>query len=451
MTDIFDPVTLGTTVFKNRILRSSVGGRTCNYDGTLTDVWKNFEKRFASGGIGGIVSTTFAVNRERLSPLEYPSLADDRNVRMLQRFLPEIQAGGCRYIVQIGDPGYATQTSLFNEPQDALTSSDGWDLNFGYMNRRVAMDGRHIQQAIRDFGEAAARAQQAGADGVEITAAKGYLIHQFLSPAINRRDDEWGGSVDNNFRFLAEVVASVRARVGPGFLLGVRLAHDDFADKPWAFAFFRRPWAPGNDAAQMQDYAARLRDLGVDYLHVCGGYGFPNPFDIPGRFPTEELRMHFNAVRHLSFTACARATLFTVVPMRLMDWLLNIGWQVKAGINLDGALGIKRHLEKDGRAIPVIVNGGYELRQDVQHALDQGLSMVSMARALIANRFLLKHYRAGGDVPEAQRCSYCSKCVGRTPTAPLGCYDIRRFPGATPLQQQRRMHKQIMRWNRADA
>ena len=78
---IFTPVTINNVQFKNRILRSSVGGRTANYDGTVTDVWKNFEKRFADGGIGGIISTTFHVNKDRVSPLQYPSIADDRYVR----------------------------------------------------------------------------------------------------------------------------------------------------------------------------------------------------------------------------------------------------------------------------------------------------------------------------------------------------------------------------------
>ena len=447
MTGIFDVHTIGNVVFKNRLLRSSVGGRTCNYDGTLTDVWKNFERRFAEGGVGGIVSTTFAVDRDRVSPLQYPSLADDRNMRLLERFLPQIKLDGCRYIVQIGDPGYATQTSLFNEPQDALSSSDGWDVTFGYSNRRVAMDGRHIEQTIRDFGAAARRAKNAGADGVEITAAKGYLIHQFLSPAINRRDDRWGLGPDDRFRLLEEIVRQVRGAVGRDFLVGVRMAHDDFATLPWLFSLLRSPRAAGNDAAQMQEYARSVRELGVDYLHICGGYGFPNPFDIPGRFPTAEIRMHFNATRHLGTKAWWRALVFNLVPLWLLDRLLNIGWRVNPGINLAGAIGIHQHLAD--RPIPIIVNGGFERRDDVERALDAGMTMVSMARALIANRYLPNDLR-DGQAPRARPCTYCSRCVGRTATSPLGCYDLSRFPAATPLQSQRMMQDQIMEWNRGD-
>ena len=147
-----EPITIHDVSFSNRLLRSSVGGRTCNYDGTVTDIWKNFEKRFADGGVGGIVSTTFHVHEKRLSPPQYPSIATRRHMLHLKQRLPEIQQGGrCRYIVQIGDPGYVTYSSLFAEDEDGLSSSDGRDFGFGYNNRRRAMSTKQIECAIAGF------------------------------------------------------------------------------------------------------------------------------------------------------------------------------------------------------------------------------------------------------------------------------------------------------------
>ena len=80
MSQLFQPLVIKGVRFENRMLRSSVGGRTCNYDGTVTDVWKNFERRFAEGGVGGIISTTFHVNQDRLSPPQYPSIAQPKFV-----------------------------------------------------------------------------------------------------------------------------------------------------------------------------------------------------------------------------------------------------------------------------------------------------------------------------------------------------------------------------------
>jgi 2,4-dienoyl-CoA reductase (NADPH2) len=252
-----------------------------NYDGTVTDVWKNFEKRFAVGGVSGIVSTTFHVNADRLSPLQYPSIASDKHIPHLKNYIADIKRvdKGCNYIVQIGDPGYTTYTSLFPEDVDSKSSSAGFDLGFGYNNRRTQMSIQEIDQAIRDHIDGAERAQKAGADGVEITATKGYLIHQFLNPGINRRQDDWGGSIEKRFSFLKQIVTEVRRRVGKDYLLGIRLSASDLNYSPIALSLFRWP-SPlvskegrlGNQQDTMLWYANELRGLGVDYLHVVNGF-----------------------------------------------------------------------------------------------------------------------------------------------------------------------------------
>src|SRR5450631_563799 len=164
---IFTPFTINNVRFKNRILRSSVGGRMSNYDGTLTDVWKNFEKRFADADVAAIISTTFHVNKDRVSPLQYPSIADQKFVPYLKKYIAAIKQDkpDCRYIVQIGDPGYTTYTSLFPEAQDSKSSSPGFDFGFGYNNTRTMMSHAEIERAIADFVSAAARVRDAGADG----------------------------------------------------------------------------------------------------------------------------------------------------------------------------------------------------------------------------------------------------------------------------------------------
>ena len=91
---MFTPYTINNIVFKNRVVRSSVGGQASNYDGTVTDVWKNFEKGFADGGIGGIISTTFHVNKDRVSPLQYPSIAEEKYVPYLRKYIAAIERTG---------------------------------------------------------------------------------------------------------------------------------------------------------------------------------------------------------------------------------------------------------------------------------------------------------------------------------------------------------------------
>ena len=447
--EIFRPIAINGVEFKNRILRSSVGGRTCNYDGTVTDVWKNFEKRFSEGGVGGIISTTFHVNEARLSPLQYPSIAERKYVGRLKRYIGEIRktGDGCRYILQIGDPGYSTYTSLFPEAIDGDSASAGFDFAYGYTNRRRMMSPEDIRKSIEDYAAAAGRAREAGADGVEITITKGYLIHQFLNPGINRRTDDWGGDAERRFRFLDEVMGSVRATVGRDYIVGVRLSGTDFNFSPvllglarWPQQIFPRERRIGNDYGQMKRYALRLKDLGADYLHVVSGYGFPNPRDVPGPFPFDEIRMFFDSVRHLTRKAAIRAAFLHTGPTAFWRWLFNIGWSHGPGVNLDFARKFKRDV-----GLPVIANGGFQERVGIDRAIADGdCDMVAMARALIANPCLVKEFRDGGNLPD-RPCSHCNRCVGRTTTSPLGCYDVRRFD-----HSHARMMKQILDWNRPD-
>jgi 2,4-dienoyl-CoA reductase (NADPH2) len=442
---VFSSFKLKNVTFSNRILRSSVGGRMAAYNGMVTDIWKNFEKRFADGGVAGIISTTFNIDQFRQSPLEYPSIADDKFISPLKKALTGIKETGCKYIVQIGDPGYATQMSLFPEKQDALSSSSGFELLYGYGNRRIGMDEETIEKTIKAFADAGERVRAADADGVEITAEKGYIIHQFLNPGINRRKDCWGGSVEGRFRLLEEIVKAVRSKIGKDFLLGVRLSASDYNYLPIQNFIFRAPWVfplryhfRGNDEIETLEYGKKLKRLGVDYLHIVSGYGFINPRGNPGSFPFEEIKLLLNATRHLSFKAAARATLINCLPSVLARPLFSIGWRYKEGINLGYAERFKREVQ-----LPVISNGGFQHGSTIEAALRDGkCDFVSMARALIADPDLVKVLR--GDVKPRKACTFCNRCCARTATSPLGCYEPKRFLNREIMQRQ------IMTWNTPD-
>ena len=440
MAAIFEPCRIHNVVFRNRLLRSSVGGRMAHYDGTVSDVWKNFERRFARGGVGGIISTTLNVNRFRESPMEYPPIAEDRFVAPLKRYIADIKATGARYIIQIGDPGMATQTGLFADRRDSMSSSSGIDVVYGYNNLRTPMSQAQIEASIHEFAAAARRVRETGADGLEITASKGYLIHQFLNPALNRRTDYWGGNHDRRFHLLEEIVKAARAEVGRDFLFGIRLAAEDWNYLPLnlrlPLVLPPRAYLFGNRLEHTIEYARRLKALGIDYLHIDSGFGFPHPRVTPGRFPTPELRQFLNGTRHLSFKAAARAVLVNLMP----DFIGNIGWKGGEAINLDYAATFRREI-----GLPVIANGGFQTRSVIESALTrEQCDMVAMARALIANPHLPRLMQRGIDLPAHKRCSQCNRCVGRTATSPLGCYDPKRFKSVEQMQRQ------IMRWNRPD-
>jgi len=436
---IFEPFTIKDVTFENRLIRSSIGGRTAYYDGTVSNAWKNFELRFAQHGVGAIVSATLNVDPYRWSPLEYPQISNDKFIGHLREGISAIHAQGCRYIIQIGDGGSHVQTSLFSQDQDSLGPSPGFDFFYGYRSRRTQMTVADIEHSVTEFGQAARRVREAGADGVEVTASKGYLIHQFLNPAINRRKDDYGGSVAKRFRLLRDVIGAVRAQVGDDFVLGVRLSARDCNYFPLNLRLplpLRGEQFRGNDAGTYVTYAKWLKDLGVDYLHVSNGYGFINPGETPGDFPLDEVKMFANSTRHLSAKAAVRAGLLNVVPDWVLGRVLRTGWGATEAVNLPDA---RRLREEVG--LPVIANGAFQRRSVIESALTSGgCDLVSMARPLLANPDLPRLFAQGVDVPE-RPCTFCNRCAIRTTLFPLGCYEPLRF------DSQDAMEAQILDWS----
>ena len=434
---MFQPLSVKRVRFENRILRSALGGKLCYYDGTVSEAWSNFERRFARHGIGGIVSTTMAVDGRRASPLEYPRISHDRYVRPLRDGIAKIKAGGpCVYILQIGDPGYHTQTSLFPEKADGRTSSRVFDFFYGYRTLAAAMSLEEIAHSIGEHARAARRAREAGADGVEIAAAKGYLIHQFLNPGINRREDDYGGSAEKRFRFLREIVQAARAAVGEDFLVGVRLSAVDHNHLPVNLRLPPSSYFRGNTLAQTLEYARALEGLGVDYLHVTQGFGFINPKENPGQYPLGQVRIYANHTRHLSVKAALRATLLNTVPGFVLRPLLGFGWRPPTGESADLAGAFKKVLD-----IPVIANGGFQERDLIERTLESGNSdMVSMARPLLANPDLLATFRAGKNAPD-RPCTRCNRCVVLTAVQPVGCYEPKRFHDTAEMERE------VLRWS----
>ncbi|MUH00667.1 hypothetical protein F7734_53715 [Scytonema sp. UIC 10036] len=437
---IFEPFTIKNVTLKNRILRSSIGGRTSYYDGTVNSAWKNFEKRFAENDVAGIISATITVDDRRWSPLEYPKISNDKFIKPLREGIQGVQKYGCKYIIQLGDAGYQTQTSLFSQEADAKSASSVFDLLFGYRNHSIEMSVEEIEQTIHNFAEAARRVRETGCDGLEITASKGYIIHQFLNPVSNRRTDEYGGSVEKRFHFLQKIVKAVRQTVGSDFLFGIRLSAVDYNYLPinlrLPVIFPIQHYFIGNGLEENIFYAKELEKLGIDYLHISAGFGFINPKENPGSFPIDELRMFVNSNRHLSLKTNIRAMLLNAIPKPILSLILGRGWKFVPGINAEHA-----HKFKKAVNIPIVANGGFQQRDLIEATLrEQKCDLVSMARPLLANPDLLKVFKKGKNEPE-KPCTFCNRCTVRTVNFPLGCYEPLRF------SSQDEMEAEILRWS----
>ena len=301
---------------------------------------------------------------------------------------------------------------MLDNEADGKSASSFFDFYYGYRNRTSPMSVPEIRSEVDKFAEAALRVQRAGADGVEVTASKGYLIHQFLNPATNRRTDDYGGSVEKRFRLLKDVVTAVRARVGSGFLFGVRLSATDYNYLPvlkfrWPPVWPLSNYFMGNRLETNLQYGAWLKKLGVDYLHIDSGFGFINPKGSPGEYPIEGLRRFSNSVRHLSGKANVRAIALNIVPDFLARAVLGLGWRYEPAPNASFAQAFRQKL-----GIQVISNGGFQDRDVIERTLEAGAcDLIAIGRPLLANPHLLWLFEKGR-APKAP-CSFCSRLYRR--------------------------------------
>ncbi|HET6875488.1 MAG TPA: NADH:flavin oxidoreductase/NADH oxidase family protein [Acidimicrobiales bacterium] len=211
--------------------------------------------RWAQGGAGLLVTGNVIVDRSQ--PVEpYNVVIDgDADVDVLARWAEAARSGGAHVWVELNHPGRQAPWVFNRRP---VAPSPVRLRMGGAFARPRALTGREIADLIDRFGRASAVVESAGFTGVEVHAAHGYLISQFLSPLTNRRTDEWGGTLEGRMRLLLETVRAVRARVSAGFAVAVKLNSADF----------QRGGFDLSDAVKVVD---ALNDEGVDLVEVTGG------------------------------------------------------------------------------------------------------------------------------------------------------------------------------------
>jgi 2,4-dienoyl-CoA reductase-like NADH-dependent reductase (Old Yellow Enzyme family) len=198
---LFEPLRFRNLTIKNRILRSNISGRFDNYDGSGTQARINWEEKFARGGVGAIVSSYSPVHvRGRILP-NYATIDRDERIPFWRRVGEAVHKHDCKFILQLSHSGRQQDVAgVENLGKKALSSTSKTEQFHGFECQAMTLE--QVHDAIRAFAAGARRAREAGLDGVELHAANGYLITQFLSSAINDRRDEFGGSLAGRARFL---------------------------------------------------------------------------------------------------------------------------------------------------------------------------------------------------------------------------------------------------------
>jgi 2,4-dienoyl-CoA reductase-like NADH-dependent reductase (Old Yellow Enzyme family) len=412
---IFEPLRFRNLTVKNRIFRSSTGGRWDTYDGSGTQARINWDLKTARGGVGAIISSHAPVQpRGRLLP-GYAMIDRDDRVPFWRELVKRVHELDCKYIVQLAHAGRERIIGGFEHPKGVSPTDEPEPLN-GFECERLTIP--EIKELVAAFAAGARRAREAGADGVELAGANGVLFTQFLSSGINDRRDEYGGSLENRARFSLEVVRAVREEVGSDYFLGFKISIRERMREilPW----LRKE----NTVAESLQVCKWLEEAGVDCIHVSVGGGFPHPRNPAGDFPAKEVVKTYDGLIANGLYTFRNYLVFRTWPLSAI-WKWHWERPSRAGpegINLPDARAVKETV-----GIPVLCTGGFQTASVINEAIASGAcDGVTIARPLIANPDLVRWFERGHD--RAPRpCTYCNRCLFEFVEHPLGCYEPRRY------------------------
>jgi 2,4-dienoyl-CoA reductase-like NADH-dependent reductase (Old Yellow Enzyme family) len=338
-TELFSPLALRSgLVLGNRIAKAAMEENMAGREQLPDQRLMSLYRRWGVGGAGLLISGNVMVHAEALTGPGGVVLDVGAPLQPFAQWAASGKAGGAAVWMQINHPGRQVQARM----PGVVWAPSAVGVDMGKHTKRfgrpVAMTPEQIDATVQRFAVAAVCAEHAGFDGVEVHAAHGYLLSQFLSPLANRRTDEWGGSLQNRARMLLDVVRAIRSSVSSSFAVGVKLNSADF----------QRGGFEADDARQV---IAMLEPLGVDLVELSGGN-----YESPAM-----------AGRAADARTQARETYF---------------------------LELATDLAKTS-PLPLMLTGGITRRETAENALAGGVAMIGMATALAVTPDLPNRWRAG--------------------------------------------------------
>ncbi|MFC8710851.1 NADH:flavin oxidoreductase/NADH oxidase family protein [Streptomyces sp. NPDC057197] len=345
--ELFSPLSLRSgQVLGNRVAKAAMEENMAGAGQLPGQELFGLYRRWAAGGAGLLITGNVMVHAEALTGPAGVVLDEAAPLEPFAEWAEAGRSGGGAVWMQINHPGRQIQADMPGVVWGP--SAVGVDLgrHSGRFGRPSAMTAEQIEATVRRYAVTARRAEQAGFDGVEVHAAHGYLLSQFLSPLVNRRTDRWGGSLENRARMLLDVVRAVRAAVSPSFAVAVKLNSADFQ-------------RGGFDADDARQVIAMLAPLGVDLVELSGGsYESPAMSGRPADARTQ--------AREAYFLDLAK-DLVTTSPL------------------------------------PLMLTGGITRRQSAERVLAGGVALVGMGTALAGTPDLPARWRTGREADRQLR------------------------------------------------
>src|SRR3990167_9052556 len=332
---------------KNRLAKSAMSEALGTTDNHATEALVRLYGRWAAGGIGLLITGNAMIDRRALGEPNNVAIEDESDMPLLQRWAAAGQANGTQLWVQLNHPGRQSPKGLNaeNVSPSAVPFSPALQAFFAPPR---ALTEDEIVALIQRFARSAGIVKRAGFSGVQIHAAHGYLVSQFLSPLTNQRSDQWGGSAENRRRFVLEVYRAMRAEVGPTFPIGIKLNSADFQ---------QGGFSEDESLAVIQ----ALHEEGIDLVELSGG--------------TYEAPAMSDQKRHRASTLAREA------------YFLEFAEKVRAAV-----------------PVPLMVAGGFRSLGGMATALSSGaMDLIGLARGLAIEPDLPQRLLAGQEPQYAVR------------------------------------------------
>ncbi|MFF2084005.1 NADH:flavin oxidoreductase/NADH oxidase family protein [Nocardia sp. NPDC058176] len=369
---LFSPLRLrsGQTL-PNRIAKAAMeegmAGRAQLPDTRLVELYR----RWGTGGAGLLITGNVMVHAEALTGPGGIVLDAESPLEPFAAWAAAGKAAGAAMWMQISHPGRQVQARMPGVvwgPSDIALDLGRHTKRFG---QPTAMTVQQIRETVARFVTTAHRAELAGFDGVEVHAAHGYLLSQFLSPLVNNRTDEFGGSLQNRARLLIEIVRGIRAVVPASFAVAVKLNSADFQ-------------RGGFGAGDANAVIAMLASIGADLVEISGG-SYESPA-MSGR-PTDG-------------RTATREAYFLELAAKL----------AKSSV------------------LPLMLTGGISRRETAERVLDNNVELIGMATALAVTPDLPHRWRAGQEAPRTMKpVTWTDKTLASATEMAMVRYQMRRM------------------------
>ncbi|MFF9021326.1 NADH:flavin oxidoreductase/NADH oxidase family protein [Streptomyces eurythermus] len=376
--ELFSPLPLRSgQALKNRIAKAAMEENMAGHGQVPDEDLFTLYRRWAAGGTGLLITGNVMVHAEALTGPAGVVLDERAPLDPFVDWAKAGKSGGGAIWMQINHPGRQVASDMPGVVWGPTDIPVDLGRHSGRFGRPTAMTPQQIEETVARYAVTARRAEQAGFDGVEIHAAHGYLLSQFLSPLVNKRTDQWGGSLENRARMLLDIVRAVRAAVSPSFAVAVKLNSADFQ-------------RGGFDAEDARQVIEMLDPLGVDLVELSGGsYESPAMTGRPADARTQAREAYF--------------------------------------------LDLAKNLARTS-PLPLMLTGGITRRATAEEVLDSGVAVIGMGTALAVTPDLPDRWREQREADRRmRRVNWSDKALASAAGMALVRYQLRRLArGGSP-------------------